>query len=174
MASAPLPDGLSDRNSRRGRAARHANLVSLLLLGGILLAALLGVFGGDRSELRSAAAPEARLTVHTPTTLRSGLFFETRITVTARRNLDDAVIAIPPDLWRDMTINTVEPVPGEESYSDGALRFAYGPLAANEVLRIKIDGQINPPLVFGNSGEIALYDGDRRIAAIPIQITVLP
>jgi hypothetical protein len=73
-----------------------------------------------------------------------------------------------------MTINTMTPAPGEEQFKDGAFRFDYGPLKAGETLDIKIDGQINPPLFAGTRGQIALFDGERELAATPLHITVLP
>src|SRR3546814_4548345 len=85
--------------------------------------------------------------------------------LTAEAPLDDAVIAVTPALWHDMTVNTMIPAPAEESFKDGYFHFSYGPLDAGERLHVKIDGQINPPLFAGTRGEIAVFDGDRRIGA---------
>ena len=139
-----------------------------------MIAALTGVLGGSKTRALTAASPAAVLTVDTPRTMRSGLFFETRIAVEAREALADAVIALPPALWRDQTINTVVPAAESEEHKDGRFRFHYGALAAGDRLEIKIDGQINPPLTFGTRGEVALYDGERLIASIPLVIRVLP
>ena len=166
------PDGIVPSDAD-GRGAR-LNWVSLAVLGSVMLVALLGVFGGGKARGVIADAPAARLEVHTPRVLRNGMFFETRIHVTARAPIADAVIVVPASLWRDMTVNTMMPAPSEEKADKGAFRFGYGALKRGDTLDIKIDGQINPPLFAGNSGSIALHDGDRPLAHAPIEITVLP
>ena len=153
---------------------RHASPISVLILGGLLLAAGLGFAGGQPSPPRTADWSAARLTVKTPTIIRNGEFFETDITLTADVPLDDAVVAVSPALWQDMTVNTMIPAPAEESFEDGRFHFSYGPLDAGDSLHIKIDGQINPPLFAGTTGEIAVFDGKRRIGTMPLSIKVLP
>ncbi|MGH6696009.1 hypothetical protein [Sphingopyxis sp.] len=166
-------EGLDAKPSQRPWD-RHASPISILILGGLLLAAALGFTGGQPSTPRTADLGDVRLTVKTPTTIRNGEFFETDITVRAEVPLDDAVVAISPALWHDMTVNTMIPAPAEESFEDGRFHFSYGPLAAGDSLHIKVDGQINPPLFAGTRGEIAVLDGSRRIGAMPLRIKVLP
>lgn len=146
----------------------------VLVLGALLAAALLGVFGGGKSAPVQASSPAATLTVTTPQTLRSGLFFETRMEVTAHRAIDDVVIALPPELWRDQTINTMIPSPDKEAGEDGAFRFHYGSLAAGKSLTIKFDGQINPPLFAGTRGTVSLQDGDAPLVRVPLRYRVWP
>lgn len=166
------PDGIAPADAD-GRGAR-LNWISLAVLGAVMLAALLGAFGGGKAPDLTADAPAARLEVRTPRVLRNGIFFETRIRVTAKAPIANAVVVVPASLWRDMTVNTMIPAPSEEKAETGAFRFSYGALQPGDTLDIKIDGQINPPLFAGNSGSIALNDGERPIAAIPIEIMVLP
>lgn len=170
-----FPDGLGERNLHGGHLfARHASPLSIILLGSLLALALFDVAGGGRSTPVSGDFGTATLTVDTPRTLRNGEFFETRIDVRANADLDDATIAVTPDLWRDMTINTTLPAPAEETFEKGLLRLSYGPLKSGEALRVKIDGQVNPPLFAGNAGAILLYDGDRRIGRLPLSVKVFP
>ena len=173
-ANAPArtrPDGISPASDARGA---NLNWLSLAVLGAVMLAALLGAFGGGKARSLVADAPAARLEVHTPRVLRNGIFFETRLHVTAKAPIADAVIVVPAALWRDMTINTMIPAPGEEKAEKGAFRFSYGALKPGDMLDIKIDGQINPPLFAGNAGSIELHDGERPLAAVPVEIAVLP
>jgi hypothetical protein len=166
------PDGLAPRN-----LAAHGgrwNWLSLALLGALMAAALLGAFGGGKARPRAADADAARLEVSAPRVIRNGEFFEIRVRVAAKRPVGKAVLAVPTGLWRDMTINTMIPAPAEEKAERGTFRFDYGPLAPGDVLDIKIDGQINPPLFAGTRGAIALQDGDRALASIPLRIRVLP
>lgn len=166
------PDGIAPTDAD-GHGARF-NWVSLAVLGTIMLAALLGAFGGGRARGMVADTTTATLELHTPRVLRNGVFFETRIRITAKAPIADAVIVVPASLWRDMTINTMIPAPGEEKAEKGAFRFSYGALGPGDMLDIKVDGQINPPLFAGNSGSVELRDGERPLARIPVDITVLP
>lgn len=166
------PDGIVPADAD-GRGAR-LNWISLAVLGAVMLAALLGMFGGGKAGSIVAETSAARLEVHAPRVLRSGMFFETRIHLAAQAPIADAVIVVPASLWRDMTVNTMIPAPSEEKAEKGRFRFSYGAMKPGDVLDIKIDGQINPPLFAGNSGSVELHDGERTIAAIPIRITVLP
>lgn len=170
-----FPDGLDERNLRGGQIfARHASPLSIILLGTLLALALFDLAGGGRSTPIRQDFGAATLTVDTPRRLRNGEFFETRIDVRANADLADATIAVTPDLWRDMTINTTLPSPAEETFEKGLLRWSYGPLKAGETLHVKVDGQINPPLLAGAAGGILLYDGDRRIGRLPLSIKVFP
>lgn len=173
MAHSTYPDGIDPAHAEP-RGGRWRRWVAITLLATVMLAALFGVFGGGKVRPIVADTPAARLEIATPRVIRNGMFFETRVQITARRPVDQAVVTVSRSLWRDMTINTMTPAPGEEQFKDGAFRFDYGPLKAGETLDIKIDGQINPPLFAGTRGQIALFDGERELAATPLHITVLP
>ncbi len=169
-----LPDGIEDRHGRPWRWAKFAALLPMLVLAALLGLALVGTFGGGSEKVWVADTPSARLRVTAPEPLRNGMFFEMRIAVDPRRPFEDLTIVVSESLWRQFTINTEIPAPAEETFSDGRFHFAFGPVDAGEALVLKVDGQINPPLTLGNKGEIALYDGDRRIAVVPMTIRVLP
>jgi hypothetical protein len=171
-SASDYPDGIVPADAD-GRGARF-NWISLAVLGTVMLAALLGAFGGGKARSVTVEAPVAQIEVHTPRVLRNGVFFETRIHVAAKAPITDAVIVVPASLWRDMTVNTMIPAPSAEKAERRAFRFSYGELKPGDVLDIKIDGQINPPLFAGNSGSIELHDGERSLARVPIEITVLP
>lgn len=139
-----------------------------------MLAALLGAFGGGKARSVVGDSAAATLEIHTPRVLRNGMFFETRIRMAAKAPVADAVIVVPASLWRDMTINTMIPAPSEEKAEKGAFRFSYGAMKPGDMLDIKIDGQVNPPLFAGNRGTIELHDGERMLVRAPVEITVLP
>lgn len=172
---ASFPDGLGETHAaKRGGFHRHASLLSLLVLGALMTLALSGLLAGGKSHTALAAAPAATLGVTAPRILRNGEFFEIRVAVEANAPIADATIAVPPELWRDMTINSQIPAASEEEFKDGAFAFHYGPLKAGDRLEVKIDGQINPPLTLGTRGFVRLQDGDRPIVTAPVSIGVLP
>lgn len=168
------PDGLSKQHAQGAQTRGHWNYFPLVLLGTILSLAMLGLFGGGRSQWIKTSAPAAELLIHTPHTLRNGVLFETRIVVRAFRDMDDATIAISAPLWRDMTINTTLPAAEKEEYSNGAMRFHMGPLSAGDRIEFKIDGQVNPPAFAGSRGEVVLLDGKKPVAKLPLVLKVLP
>lgn len=169
------PDGLADDHAVADRGfRRHASPVSILLIGALLLAAMLGLLGGSRTRAVAASGAAAELSVVTPQILRNGLFFETRIVVRARIAIARPTLAIGATLWRDMTINTQFPDAKEQGFKNGSYTFEYAPLRAGDTLELKFDGQINPPLTVGTSGRVALSDGERPLVSLPVAMTVLP
>lgn len=175
-STSSYPDGIAPAHvgPATGTGHERRRWLALILLSALMIAALLGVFGGGKARSLTAASDAATLEVHTPRVIRNGMFFETQIRVTARAPVERAVIAVDATLWRDMTINTMIPAPSGESFKDGAFRFDYGQLQSGDTLTVKIDGQINPPLFAGTRGSVAVLDGERELAAIPLHITVLP
>ena len=116
----------------------------------------------------------ATLAVTTPDRLRNGMLFETRISAQAKRPIEDAVIAIPSAMWRDMTVNTMVPAPAEEEFVAGEFRFHFGPLEPGETLTLKVDGQVNPPRYSSSSGRLRLLDGEAELAVLPLSLKVIP
>lgn len=169
------PDGLADGHARAPQGFRKvAPVFSLLVLCMLMALALSGVLAGGTTPVVRASFARADLAASIPERLRNGEFYEMRLTVTARQDIAKLRLAVTPTLWRDMTVNTMVPAAGEESFEDGAFTFDYGALRAGERFEIKIDGQINPPLTIGTRGTIALYDGDAQIGVLPVAIRVLP
>jgi hypothetical protein len=169
------PDGLANDHARSPRGfGRVTPVLSLLVLCTLMALALSGVLAGGTTPVVRASFARAELATGIPERLRNGEFYEMRLTVTARQDIAKLRLAVTPTLWRDMTVNTMVPAAGEESFEDGAFTFDYGALRAGDRFEVKIDGQINPPLTIGTRGTIALYDGDTRIGALPVAIRVLP
>jgi len=165
------PDGIREQHESN---SRRANPGPLLLLTLLLVAGLAGLFGGQPSVTRQAKSDAIAMTVRTPETLRNGMVFETIVEIVPRRPVRDLIVAVSDGLWREMTINTMLPAAGEESHKGGYHRFSFGSADTGQAFRFKIDGQINPPLFAGTRGEIAAFDGERRLAAVPVTIKVLP
>ena len=170
---AEYPQGISDRHLARV-GDRHASWWRFGILAAILGVALLGFLGGGPAPTFRATNATASLAVTTPDRLRNGMFFETRISAVATRPMDDAVIAIPASMWRDMTVNTIIPAPAEEEFVGGEFRFHFGPLEPGEQLGMKIDGQMNPARFATGSGTIRLLDDKVEMVTLPIKLKVIP
>ena len=173
--SRAFPDGIGLEHvgwpTGWGRVLRF---LPLLLLAIILALALSGSFGGRTVAAQSWANPHVRLAVSHPAPMRNGEMFETRVTITPRAPVGDLVLGMSPSLWRDMTINSFHPDAVSADYDAGMFRFSYGPRAAGKPLVIILDGQVNPQLRGGTTGDIAVYDGQRRLISAVVQMQVLP
>lgn len=168
------PEGIEERHHRPAGALRRPKLASLIVTGAILLAAMVGLTGGTPNPSHIADTPAARLEVITPSILRNGLFYETRVHIVPHRAFDDLVLGVEPSLWRDMTVNSAIPAAEKESFGDGLFRLSFGPAKAGEPIELKFDGQINPPLFGGNAGRMVLLDGERPVAVLQLTTRVMP
>lgn len=175
ICNADLPDGIEGRHIAPVRGIRaHASPLAFVVLAAMLAAASMGLLGGAPAPVTTINAPAATVELKIARPLRSGLFFETRIRVTARQAIAKPVIGVDSSLWRDLTINSQVPAPTEESFKQGQYRFEYGALKAGETLEVKIDGQTNPPLIGQLTGKIALLNDDATLAETRVAIPVLP
>lgn len=153
---------------------RLLRFLPLLLLALILGLGLSGAFGGRTQRDQSWANPHVALALSQPSPMRNGEMFETRVTITPRAPVGELVLALSPNLWRDMTINSFHPEAASADYDAGLFRFSYGPRAANKPLVIILDGQVNPQLRGGTTGDIAVFDGQRRLISAVVKMQVLP
>lgn len=170
-----LPDGLSGEHFDSGEGVRgHASVLSSLLLGGILAVALTGVLGGRMEDRRTVENDNATLTFEGPRFIRNGMFFEAHTIAVAKKPIDKLVFVVSESLMHDITMNSMVPAAGEETYEDENFRFTYDKLDAGDTFDVKFDFQINPSLVLGTEGEVAVYDDRELLAKVPVKITVLP
>ena len=172
-ASSDRPDGIAPRHFERGGEWLRG-IVPISLLGAVLLAALLGLFGGGRDSTSSVAESGARLSITAPRTLRNGMFFEIVIIADARRAIAKPVIAISGSYLFDLTINSSIPQASEESFKGGNVAMTYQALQPGERLQVKLDGQVNPTLVGVNRGKIVLRDGSTELASQQVSLKVFP
>lgn len=172
-ATKRFPDGISAEHCKERRPAWTA-WIRASALGALLAVAMFGLLGGAPSRDIRAVSQAAEMRVNLPNPIRNGMFIETRIDIAARQPIADAVVAIPADLWREMTINSLVPAATGEEFKDGEFRFHFGPLDPGQRLLFKIDGQVNPPRLTGFNGRIRLLDGERELIAAPVSLKVIP
>lgn len=174
--ASPPPTGIdAPHQAPRQGVARHASVLSLILLGGILLLGLSGLLGhpGLARSVHGQASV-AELTLEMPTVIRTGDMFETRIAVRAGKAIGNLQVDVSPALWRDVTVNSMIPAPESEGFEQDAYRFSYGPLGAGETMRIKFASQINPRLFGRMAGAVRIRDGDVVLAEAQRSMRVLP
>ena len=106
--------------------------------------------------------------------MRSGLYYEARFTITARRDLEDATLVLDPGWAEGTTINTVEPSPVGEASRDGKLVFELGHIRAGTSYIFFLQLQVNPTNVGRRDQDVALYDGDTFLTKVDRKVTVFP
>lgn len=148
--------------------------LSLIVLGAILAFAMFGKLGGADSPIVTVRGESGSLTVEAPAILRNGEFFEMHFLGQAHRPLAKPILAIESKYWQDLTINTMIPAPASETQEEGFFLFEFDPLDAGQAINLKVDGQVNPPMVGGTRGVVQWRDGDTVLAQTPIRLRVLP
>lgn len=166
------PEGIGPRHTRPGGGTR-LTWYRTIGIGLFLILGLAGLLGGGQTKEVVLTSPVAQMALHIPQPVRNGMVFEWRIGITARQPLADAVIAVPANLWHDMTINSLVPAATEEEFKDGEFRFRFGALKAGDTLLFKVDGQLNPTHLERQRGDIRLLDGDRELLRAPVDLKVL-
>jgi len=147
------------------------SLMALVAAIGVL--ALFNVFGQRATEV-TAAGPAASLELRAPDRLRLGLIYEARFTISARRELKDAVLVLDSDWIEGQTMNTIEPSPVSEGSRDGDLVFKLGHVPAGRRFVLFLQLQVNPTTVGRRKQDVVLYDGSKRIASIHRTVVIFP
>jgi hypothetical protein len=171
-----VPDQLTLRHNRDliGRERRPiARWIILAVLTLLCLAGLLNVFG-QRPVTTTESAAAATLEVYSPKHLRGGLYYETRFTVRAKEDIEDATLVLDPGWLEGITVNTIEPAPIGEASRDGRLALELGHIPAGAKHVLYVQSQVNPTNLGHRASDVDLYDGDTRIAHIDRAVTIYP
>lgn len=169
-----MPFGIDARHLEGRSRGWGRALLRFLIIAVPLLAAVLGLLGGGPASVTRAAAPGVALTVETPRILRSGNWFESRITVRPALDIADLTIAVDQSLWRQMSIDTMTPDADKARSRNGVFSYSFGPAKRGEPFVLKLDGQIQPHLLRRLDGRIAVRDGERVLVSAPVSVLVLP
>jgi hypothetical protein len=163
-------------NNNRDRTERVELILRRGFFGLVFLIALLGLLNvfGQRPKETLAASSAADLHVFAPTDLRGGLYYEGRITIDAKREIEKATIVLDSGWTEQMQINTIEPSPVGEASRGGKLTFDFGHLAPDDKLVVYMQFQVNPTNVGRRSQDVALYDDTTFIARADRTVTVFP
>jgi len=173
------PIGLSLQRHRdlEGRLWRWSDRVRqgiTLLLVVFVALALLNVFG-QRTTTSSATSPAATLRVETPSALRGGLIFQTRVDVVAARDIARPVITLSGGWFDGITLNSVQPGPASQTSGHGGATFQYAPLRAGQTLTIWFEWSTNPTMVeWRRPRTVTVSDGGTPLVVQKSTVTVFP
>jgi hypothetical protein len=171
-----LPDGISlerNRDMAGHKAGPWVRRALLTCMAALPLLALLGVFGQHPST-STAASPAASLSVTAPTRLRSGLIFQVRVKVLARREIKQLQLDFAEGWWESISVNSIVPEPSNENSHDGQVVLSYGDLPAGKALVLWIYFQANPTDVGKRREDVALLDGAQQLARVHRSLTIFP
>jgi hypothetical protein len=144
------------------------------LLLAVIVLALLNVFG-QRSSTAGAGSASADLTVHSPRTVRTGLFFQARFTIVAHRTLPAASLVLGSGWIEGLTLNTEEPSPSTEtSGPGGSLKFDLGTLDAGETYTEYLEYQVNPTSSSSRTQLVTVDSAGTPVVSLHRTMTILP
>ena len=172
---ADLPQQL-DRALHRDLADLREPVIRRICIALLVVLCALGLANlfGQRPGTSKAATAAASLSLYAPTHLRSGLYFEARFHVVARRELKKATLVLDPGWAEGITINTIEPSPIGEASADGKLVLTLGHIPAGKSYIVFMQLQVNPTNVGHRSQDVELDDGTTPLLRIERAVTIFP
>ena len=174
MAISPLGIDPDRHRTLRGRSHQvWQRRVALTLVAAIPILGLLNVFG-QRTAITEGRANQASLLIDSPTRVRGGVIFTTRIVMASNVGLADARLSLAPGWFQGMTFNGIVPQPSMQLSMGDWVVLDFGKVAAKQPFSVWISWQTNPTN-YGRRGEdAALYDGGTRLVPVHRTLTVFP
>ena len=174
MADVPAGLTLSRHRDLHGRESRPwVRWILLTLLGLLVTLGALNVFG-QRPQTAETESGIAKLKVYSPTRLRSGLYYESRFTIEARREIENATLLLDPGWLEGMTLNTLEPSPIGEANRDGRIALELGHVRAGTTHRFFLQFQVNPTNIGRRAQDVELLDGETPLLRLDRTVTIFP
>ena len=170
------PDQLTLARHRDLEGREHRPWVRWILLsltGVLVLLGLLNAFG-QRPDTDTASGDGVALEVYSPERLRSGLFFMSRFTIRADRELEQATLVLDPGWLEGITLNTLEPSPVGEANRDGKIALDLGRVRAGTKHVFFLHFQVNPTEIGRRPQDVELHDGEMPLLAIDRTVTIFP
>jgi hypothetical protein len=161
-----------DYAGRRG--VRVFRLATTAVFAAFVLLGVLNVFGQQPST-SVVAGRVATMRVSTPSRLRLGLVFQTRVDISAAVRIASPTLTLSPAWFDGVTLNSVYPSPASQTGRSGGVSFAFPPLAAGHELTVWLEWSVNPTNVAWRRPELLqLSDGSRRLLDVHRSVTVFP
>jgi hypothetical protein len=158
-----------------GRQHEHwgGRAVTAVLVVFVVLA-LANQFGQQPSTSR-ASGRSAQMTVSTPSRVRGGLIFQTRIDVTAAQRIAQPALILSGGWFDGMTLNSVQPPPASQSPVGSGLSLIYPRLPAGRTMTVWLEWSVNPTnLAWDRTEQIELTDHATPLLSIRRSVTVFP
>jgi hypothetical protein len=160
----------SARGVEVGMWARRALLALFAVVAGL---GLVNLFGQHTSD-RTASSPAASVRLTSPSAVRGGLFFQSRLDVRAARAIDHPRFVLEHGWLEGMQVNSIEPSPVGEASRDGRLVLSYDGLKAGDRLVVWFQFEVDPTNTGHRSYGVELDDGETPIARVQRHMTVYP
>jgi hypothetical protein len=174
VASAPDQLTLARHRDLVGRERRpFIRWAVLAALGLLCLLGLLNAFG-QRPHTHTASAAGVELEVYSPDRVRSGLFFMSRFTIRAEREIETATLLLDPGWVEGITLNTIVPAPVREANRDGKIAFELGRVPAGTEHVFFLHFQVNPTEVGRRPQHVQLLDGETPLLSVDRTVTIYP
>jgi hypothetical protein len=145
----------------------------MALIAVISVLALFNVFG-QRPHGEFFDTPAAKFELYVPDHLRGGLLYEARFTITAHKDVKNALLQLSPGWFEGQQVNTIEPSPLGESSRNGDVLFTLGHIRAGTKYRLFMQFQVNPTNVGSRTADVTLYDGGTKLGHIERNVTFFP
>ena len=174
MASSPDQLTLARHRDLQGRAHRpYLRWLILTLLAFFCLLGLMNTFG-QRPDTATGATEGVELEVYSPEKLRSGLFFMSRFTIRAEREIEAATLVLDPGWLEGITLNTLVPSPVGEANRDGKIAFDLGRVRAGSEHVFFLHFQVNPTEVGRRPQDVELLDGETPLVRLDRTVAIFP
>lgn len=145
----------------------------MVLLVVLVVAGLANAFG-QRPGTTKTSVSAATFAVYAPARLRSGLYYEARFHIYARREIKNANLVLSSEWLEGITVNTIEPSPLGEASDNGRLSLTLGHIPAQKSYLLYIQSQVNPTTVGRRKQDAWLYDGETLLAKLDRTATIFP
>jgi hypothetical protein len=165
---------LSHHRDLKGRDRRPlTRWILLSLLGVVIVLGAANAFG-QRPQTSVVEGERASLKIYSPARLRSGLFYESRFTIEAREEIENATLVLDPGWLEGMTLNSLEPAPIGEASRNGRIALELGRVPAGARHIFFLHFQVNPTNVGRRSADVELHDGEIPLLRVDRTVTIFP
>ncbi|HEX2849867.1 MAG TPA: hypothetical protein VHN98_04905 [Acidimicrobiales bacterium] len=158
------------------RWARRARFVFVAALTAFLLAALGGVLGLRDRTVRASGGGYTlvvRYTAVSRSGLRGGFDVKVHGPAPPAPATDSVVLSVDSRYLDSLDLNRIVPQPSREWSRGDVVLFAFDRVPGAD-LQIDFDANVPPNEHHGQSGRIAVGDGERDDAAVHVRTTVFP
>ena len=155
------------------RAGLWVRRAILALFGVLVLLALLNRYGQHPAD-SVARVPAATMRLSAPARIRGGLFFQSRLDISAAQAIGHPRIVLDEGWLEGMQVNSIEPAPVGEAARDGRVVLSYDAMNPGDLLRVWFQFEVNPTNVGRRSYAVELDDAEQPVARVAPTITALP